>query len=115
MISQVRKGPADDDKGLLRQPLYWWRHERTLSSMTEMDQFRDYVMRVNPKSSCITRVFLLGKREFLSVVSALGLNLRNINFLDLGTGYGDSLDICHEQGARGIDFVEVDLFFRTIG
>ena len=92
--------------------LYWFRHESILNSMTEMGQFRDYVMRVQPQ--VFLRYERVSPRKRLgmqSMVCELGLNLRGIRFLDIGPGYGDSLDICYEKGARDIGFVDIDPFF----
>jgi SAM-dependent methyltransferase len=98
----------------LKEELYRFRHRGILNSMTEMEQFRIYISRVQPqefllyqKNSPQTRL------EFQSVVSELGLNLRGSRVLDIGPGYGDSLDICYEKGAKGIEFVEIDPFFFT--
>lgn len=101
-------------KGNFQTMLYYLRHKKILDSMTSMEQFRDYVDRVQPE------IFLryqkgspTNRLEFQSVVNELHLNLRGIAFLDIGPGYGDSLDICHENGAKFIDFIDNDLFFFT--
>jgi hypothetical protein len=91
-----------------------FRHNRVLNSIKVMEQFHSYVLRVQhkeflwyQKASPITTL------EFQSVVNKLHLNLKGIRFLDIGPGYGDSLDICYENGAECIEFVEIDPFFFT--
>ena len=49
--------------------------------------------------------------EFQIVIDELSVKLRGISFLDIGPAYGDSLDICHEQGAARIEFIEIDPYF----
>jgi hypothetical protein len=98
----------------LKEMLFWFRHRRTLNSMTEKEQFRDYILRVQPQKFLqYQKAFSQKRLEFQSVASALGLNLKGIKFLDIGPGHGDSLDICYEEGAKCIDFVEIDSFFFT--
>ncbi|MHC4790741.1 MAG: hypothetical protein ACYS8Y_04785, partial [Planctomycetota bacterium] len=97
-----------------RWRLYWFRHKRILDSITDMEQFRNYIDEVQPQ------IFLSYEKNspqkrlaFQSVVRELNLNLKGIKFLDIGPAYGDSLDICYESGAESIDFVEFDPFFFT--
>jgi len=79
-----------------------------------MDQFRSYVIRVHPEEFLFYQNKSSDKRlEFQSVIQELGLNLKGMRFLDIGPGYGDSLDICSENGAGCIEFVETDPFFFT--
>ncbi len=51
--------------------------------------------------------------EFLAAMRELSITLAGKSVLDLGPGHGDSLDVCHESGAKAIDFVEIDPFFYT--
>ncbi len=41
----------------------------------------------------------------------MNISVNGKNFLDIGPAYGDAIDICHEQGAQVIDFIEHDPFF----
>lgn len=98
--------------GYLKTRLYWFRHERRLNSMTEREEIRSYVLRVQPQTFLEYQKASPQKRlEFQSVINELGLHLKDINFLDIGPAYGDSLDICYENGAKRIEFVEIDPFF----
>jgi hypothetical protein len=94
--------------------LFRLRHERVLNSMTEMEQFRHYTLKVQPQEFFQYQKKSPQKRlEFQSVVNELGLNLKGSRVLDIGPGYGDSLDICYEKGAERIEFIEIDQFFFT--
>ena len=98
----------------LRQQQYSIRHRRTLNAMTGMDQFHSYVTRVRPDQFLFYQNKSSEKRlEFQSVLQELGLDLKGMKFLDIGPGYGDSLDICFENGAACMEFVETDPFFFT--
>lgn len=92
----------------------WTVHSGRLDSMTSMKQFYSYIARVRPS------VFLEYEhhhpeslREFQAVADELGLPLENARFLDIGPGFGSSLDVCHELGAKHIAFMEHDPFFYT--
>jgi SAM-dependent methyltransferase len=94
--------------------LTWHRHRRALQSMTEMAQFTSYVSGVQPP------LFLRYQSrtsdatgEFSAVLSELHLSLEGLRFLDIGPGLGETLDIAHEQGARNVEYVEIDPFFYT--
>jgi len=98
----------------LKQRLYWFRSRRILNPMTEMEQFRNYVSRTKPQEFLYYQNLSSKKRlEFYSVINELGLNLKGTRFLDIGPGYGDALDICYENGAKSIEFVDIDPFFLT--
>jgi hypothetical protein len=98
----------------LRTKLSWYYHNKILDSMTEMEQFDDYVQKARPSVFLQYKEASLGKRlEFQSVVDEFSLNLRDIAFLDLGPGYGDALDICYEEGSKDIEFVDIEPFFFT--
>jgi len=101
-------------RGRLRQRRNLGRHRRTLNAMTGMDQFRSYVKRVRPDQFLFYESRSSEKRlEFQSVTGVLGVNLHGTRFLDIGPGYGDALDVCSENGASRIEFVETDPFFFT--
>lgn len=85
-----------------------------LKSVSNMEQFRNYIRRHQPKDFLMYQKDSAEKRfGFQSVVSELTLNLKGIKFLDIGPGYGDALDICYEKGAKCIEFVEISLLFST--
>ena len=47
------------------------------------------------------------------MVSDLRLSIMLDSFLDLRLAYGDSLDLCHERGAKSVSFTEIDPLFFT--
>jgi hypothetical protein len=97
-----------------RAKLEWQRHLLQLNAMTEMRQFDAYVEQVRPPAFLQYKAASLDKRaEFLAVIGELALQLCDLAFLDLGPGYGDALDICHEQGARTVVFSDIEPFFYT--
>jgi hypothetical protein len=97
---------------LLKEEIDWVPYKRALNSMTEAEQFRNYILKVQPQEFLIYQKSSTQKRlEFNSVINELGIHLKGIRFLDIGPGYGDSLDICHENKADCIDFVESNPFF----
>jgi hypothetical protein len=94
------------------QTLAWPWHHRALTRMTELNQFRAYVNQARAQKFLAYQASSSHKRaEFLSVLDAIHLDPQNLNCLDLGPGYGDSLDVCHERGASSISFTEIDPFF----
>ena len=79
-----------------------------------MEEFLSYVEKTKPDT------FLKYKgesneerKDFKAVIDYLKIDLMGQKFLDIGPGYGDTLDICSESGAKSIDFVEIDPFFFT--
>jgi len=45
---------------------------------------------------------------FKSLYKVLNIDFKNASFLDLGPGYGDSMDLALEMGAKTIEFVDYD-------
>jgi hypothetical protein len=94
------------------QVLTWPWHQRTLSRMTDLEQFGAYIGRGRADKFLAYQAASTNKRaQFLSVLRAIGLSCENLNFLDLGPGYGDTLDVSHEGGAKSVSFTEIDPFF----
>jgi hypothetical protein len=92
--------------------LLFWYHNKQLKRINNVIEFYNYLGKVNWHNFYFYKNNSLKKRkEFMSVVDAIEINLKGINFLDIGPGYGDSLDICHERGAAAIHFIEHDPFF----
>jgi hypothetical protein len=80
--------------------------------MTDLEEFGAYVSRTGAQKFLAYQAASNKKRaEFLSVLNTIRVDLQNLNFLDLGPAYGDSLDVCHEKGARSVSFTEIDPFF----
>lgn len=83
------------------QALAWPWHHRALTRMTDLNQFRVYVNQARARKFMAYQASSSHKRaEFLSVLDAIHLDPQNLNCLDLGPGYGDSLDVCHERGGQ---------------
>jgi hypothetical protein len=98
--------------GSVLQVLAWPWHQRTLSRMTDLVQFDAYVSRSHAQKFLAYQAASKKKRsQFLAVLEVIGVNPQNVSFLDLGPGYGDSLDVCHEGGANSVSFTEIDPFF----
>lgn len=92
----------------------WFCQARNLRHVSDMPQFEDFVARAQPTEFLRYRAMSGRKRtEFRAVVQAMGIDLKGIRFLDVGPAYGDALDICHEEGAGIVSFVELDPIFFT--
>ena len=92
----------------------WQRHRalRLLSSVTSRQQLSKIIDREAPEYFLFSAHTSAERRsEFVSVADFLRIDVENCDFLDIGPGYGDALDVCHERGARSITFVEWDPFF----
>jgi hypothetical protein len=89
-------------------------HRHVLNGVNTMEEFNRYIKEIKPDVFLKYKEASTVKRlEFTTVIEKLSLNLNSINFLDIGPGFGDSMDICHERGASQIEFVEWDPFFFT--
>ena len=85
-----------------------------LNRVNTMEEFNRYVSKLQPREFPRYREMSPLKRlEFETVVAVLSLELKSIDFLDIGPAFGDSLDVCHERGANRIEFIEWDPFFFT--
>lgn len=94
------------------QILNWPRHQRALTRISNHREFEAYVNRANPRKFLSYQAASSRKKaEFLSVLDAISVDPHNLHFLDLGPGYGDSLDVCQEKGASSVSFTEIDPFF----
>lgn len=92
----------------------WFCQTRNLRHVSDMPRFEDFVARTQPAEFLRYRAMSGRKRaEFRAVVQAMGIDLKGIRFLDVGPAYGDALDICHEEGAELVSFVELDPIFFT--
>jgi hypothetical protein len=85
-----------------------------MSVLTELDHVRsqgDFIRLVDlrrPKGFLFYSVHSEAKRmEMLSLLKHIGIErMDRWNCLDIGPGYGDSLDIWHELGASECAFIE---------
>ena len=91
-----------------------FKYTRTLGSITDIEDFRKLIQKVQPQNFLRYQNASSCKRlEFQTVIDELQIILSDKRILDIGPVYGDSLDICYERGAKAIHFVEKDLFFFT--
>jgi len=96
------------------QMLAWPLHERALNRMQGLDQFSKYLSRVQPSKFLAYQNASSNKRsQFLAVLESIRVVPRDLTFLDLGPGYGDTLDVWHERGGKSVSFTEIDPFFFT--
>jgi hypothetical protein len=94
--------------------LAWPLHQRALNRMQALDQFSKYLSQVQPSKFLAYQNASSNKRsQFLAVLESISVVPRNLAFLDLGPGYGDALDVWHEQGGKSVSFTEIDPFFFT--
>jgi|ERR1035437_359347 hypothetical protein len=101
-------------KRFLKERRYWSLHNQQLISINSMEEFLRYVEKANPATFLDYKDKSNKKRkDFNAVIDYLKIDLTGQNFLDIGPGYGDALDICYEGGAKSIDFIEIDPFFFT--
>ena len=92
----------------------WIRCTHHLNKMSTMVEFQEYVKLKQPSDFLFYQSASLGKRkEFQKVAAKLALTIEGRSVLEIGPGYGDTLDICHEYKAKDIHFIEYDPFFYT--
>jgi hypothetical protein len=91
----------------------WRKLNHALMDVRDMASFDRFVQQYRPKDFLFYMAASEGKRkEFRHVVvDILGVQLRGKRFLDIGPGYGDSLDVAHEEGADVVEYVEYDPIF----
>ena len=83
------------------QMLAWPLHQRALNRMECLDEFSKYLSRVQPSKFLAYQNASGNKRsQFLAVLESIRVVPRNLTFLDLGPGYGDTLDVWHENGGN---------------
>jgi hypothetical protein len=96
------------------QVLTWPLHWRALNRFTDHQQFESYVDQREPAKFRAYEQASANKRaHFLAVLKLIGVSPRGLRFLDLGAGYGDTLDVWNEQGGKAAAFTEIDPFFFT--
>lgn len=94
--------------------LDWWWYTHRLDALTRMEDFEILVQRARPQMFLKYRAPAVSKRrEFLAVVQHVHLELGGKKVLDIGPGHGESLDVCHEQGAAAVHFVDYNPWFYT--
>jgi hypothetical protein len=82
---------------------HWFRYHAALNSMTSLDEFRSFMDKLqDPIFKEYEEWNEISRRDFSSAMDALGIELRGRSFLDIGPGYGASLDIACERGASRV-------------
>lgn len=84
--------------------LRWW-----LRQFSDSQAFYDYIAQKQRKNPYMNSLFRYGKlsgENFEALYKALNINFHGSSILDLGTGYGQSLDIAKSMGAEKLEFVE---------
>jgi hypothetical protein len=96
------------------QVLSWPIHQYALSRLSSRQEFAQYLKRNNPPKFLAYQNASTNKRaQFAAVLEKIGVEPRNLSMLDLGPGYGDTLDVWNEQGGKAAAFTEIDPFFFT--
>jgi len=82
--------------------------------MTNLRQFHALMETVqDPVFMECAKIDCLNRREFCTVLDSVEIDLRGRSFLDIGPGYGSTLDIARERGASLIEFVDYNPFMFT--
>jgi hypothetical protein len=102
--------------GLMTKRWNWLRYRRALDRMTTMDQFTSLMARLQDP---IFRQYeqwdsiALRREEVRAVLESLKVDVRGGSFLDIGPGFGSTLDAVKERGAQRVEFAEYNPFFYT--
>jgi SAM-dependent methyltransferase len=92
----------------------WLLQERTLDRMTTPEQFEEFVAREQPELFLRYRASApLTRAQFEETAARFGITFDGRRVLDIGPGYGEALDVAHEQGASTVDFIELEPVFYT--
>jgi SAM-dependent methyltransferase len=85
-----------------------------LNTMTTMEEFEQFVSREQPKLFLRYRSSAeLTREQFEETTARFNVRFLDRSVLDIGPGYGEALDVAHEQGASAVDFIELDPIFYT--
>jgi hypothetical protein len=94
----------------------WMRYGRRLNRMTTMDEFnalmdelQDAIFREYERYDRVE----VREQEVAAVLSAIGFDIRGKSFLDIGPGFGSTLDAVRQQGAGRVEFAEYNPLFFT--
>ena len=92
----------------------WMRCRPMLEAVTSLDEFRRLMdKRQDPIFKEYEGWNQISRVEFSAAMDSLGIDLRGRSFLDIGPGYGASLDVARERGATTVDFIDYDPFVCT--
>lgn len=96
----------------VRKKMKWYKNDKYLAKISDLEGFNDYIATIDDSYFKQYKELSTQKRlEFLTTLDLLGIDVYNKRIIDIGPGFGDLLDICHEQGAKTTAFIEYDPFF----
>lgn len=99
----------DGIRQMLSKRIYWMRYQHALNRMTRMDEFRAFIEKIgSPAFRMYEEMHGEKMNELRTVARELHLHLKGAAVLDIGPGYGSTLEACRELGAAILDFVERD-------
>lgn len=85
--------------------------QRLLSTYSNLDEFLKYLESINEHGVLQYHAYDPEARRkiFQSLYNSMNLNFEGASFLDLGPGYGDSLELARERGAGTVEFIDYDV------
>jgi hypothetical protein len=90
-----------------------------LNSFDNSDEFLEYIRKQFTRENRFhTYLSPTGSKEtkrnsFKSIFEALHIDFKNASFLDFGPGYGESMEIAREEGAKTVEFVDYDPYIAA--
>jgi hypothetical protein len=99
---------------ILKQRWRWMRHSNSLERMSSLDEFSAFINSLNDPVFHNHEEW--GKRsqdDCPAVLDALGFQMSERRFIDIGPGYGVALDVAKARGASLTYFVDYDPFVCT--
>ncbi|MGD8452905.1 MAG: methyltransferase domain-containing protein [Phycisphaerae bacterium] len=93
----------------------WRRYTQDLRGMHTTKEFLQYIRQRDHKRFPLDRKEDVARRrrEMEIVLDTLEIDLTGKAALDIGPGYGDSLDVFHARGARDVAFIDYDPVYFT--
>lgn len=87
---------------------------KLLKSFDNVDEFLEFAGKKGHSSYLSSSESREKIRDvFKSLYEALNINFKDASFMDLGPGYGDSLDLARERGATTVEFVEYNPYLMA--
>lgn len=83
--------------------------------LSSPEEFYEYAKRIGNEAHNLTQYspHEEGKQIFRCLFKTLNIDFSNLDFLDLGTGYGHSLEVARSMGARNIEFIDYEPYAYT--
>ena len=99
---------------VLLKRVRWAYYQPVLARMTKLEEFLAFMDKLqDPTFKEYEGWKEISRREFASAVDTLGIDFREKGILDIGPGYGASLEIARERGANPIEFIDYSPFVCT--